>query len=486
MKLTEQAPFHQTETEGGTFRDKRHQARLAEVLRVAADHIGETIPAACTGWGETKATYEFLNGDKNGITEWNILSGHFAATGKRIAAEPGMVLVPHDTTDCVFRRSASETDEEGNCKPVYQKNVDGTVKVRTKFCVHLHISYAMTPDGRQLGIASAQVYTREKFGGTAALIRSESPTRLRPGHKESIRWIDGLGQATDLCGDPKKCVHIADRESDSYEFIDAACKKGTNYLIRIKNDRSTDEEMHVSELMKLSAVRGVHLVRVKDKEGNDDVAKLEIRARVVNILPPVRKRKDLEPLVATVIYAEEKGEPKKRERISWKLMTNLPVRSRKHAIKMLDWYALRWKIEVFNKALKSGCNTEGSKLRTAQRLTNLIAINCIVAWRVCKLTMLNRAQPNGPPEEHLTQQEMEILDEQVDDMPGTTGRKTLGDYIIKIAKLGGYLARKSDAPPGNIVMKRGVRVLMLLCYADRGEFKRRRQAATAGGTCRGR
>nr|WP_316188191.1 transposase [Bradyrhizobium sp. SZCCHNS1050] len=52
----------------------------------------------------------------------------------------------------------------------------------------------------------------------------------------------------------------------------------------------------------------------------------------------------------------------------------MPVGSRADAIEKLEWYALRWKIEVFHKILKSSCKAEESKLRTAQRLTNLIAV----------------------------------------------------------------------------------------------------------------
>lgn len=35
-------------------------------------------------------------------------------------------------------------------------------------------------------------------------------------------------------------------------------------------------------------------------------------------------------------------------------------------------------------------------------------------------------------------------------------QKTLSHYLIKIARLGGYLARASDPPPGNTVMWRGL------------------------------
>jgi hypothetical protein len=70
-------------------------------------------------------------------------------------------------------------------------------------------------------------------------------------------------------------------------------------------------------------------------------------------------------LELTVIHATERGAPKGRKPIEWKLMTDLPVRTRAEAIEKIDWYALRWKIEVFHKIFKSGCRAEDSKLRTA-------------------------------------------------------------------------------------------------------------------------
>ncbi|AXR68673.1 hypothetical protein DPV73_12285 [Leptospira mayottensis] len=74
------------------------------------------------------------------------------------------------------------------------------------------------------------------------------------------------------------------------------------------------------------------------------------------------------------MHAQEKGTPKNRKRIDWKLITNLSVKTNSDAIQKLQWYALRWKIEVFYKILKSGCKVEESKLRTAERLVNLISI----------------------------------------------------------------------------------------------------------------
>jgi hypothetical protein len=92
----------------------------------------------------------------------------------------------------------------------------------------------------------------------------------------------------------------------------------------------------------------------------------------------------------TVIYAQEASMPRGREKIDWKLITNLPVRSRKDALEQLAWYAMRWRIETFHKILKSGCRSEASKLRRAERIANLIGVFCILSWRIFWMTMMNR------------------------------------------------------------------------------------------------
>jgi hypothetical protein len=105
------------------------------------------------------------------------------------------------------------------------------------------------------------------------------------------------------------------------------------------------------------------------------------------------------------------------------------VRSRQEVIEKMQWYELRWKIEVFHKILKSGCNAEDSKLRTAERLVNLIAVFCIVSWRIFWMTMLNRATPDASPSLALTATEIRLLDKLVPDKKqptnGSSSRTTL-------------------------------------------------------------
>jgi hypothetical protein len=66
------------------------------------------------------------------------------------------------------------------------------------------------------------------------------------------------------------------------------------------------------------------------------------------------------------------------------------------------------------------------------------------------MTMLNRSAPDAPPTLALTATEYPVNDKP------KARQKTLSHYLIKIARLGGYLARASDPPPGNTVMWRGL------------------------------
>ena len=70
--------------------------------------------------------------------------------------------------------------------------------------------------------------------------------------------------------------------------------------------------------------------------------------------------------------------------------------------------------------------------------------------------MMNRSQPAAAPKLALTQLEVQLLDQLVADRAPRIHAGTLSEYIAKIARLGGYLARARDPAPGNIVMWRGL------------------------------
>ena len=111
------------------------------------------------------------------------------------------------------------------------------------------------------------------------------------------------------------------------------------------------------------AVKGLHRINVRDGNGEPGEAVLGDQiSQDFGVMPPIGKQKHYPALTLTVIRAEERGTPKNRKKVEWKLITDLPVVSRADAIEKLRWYALRWKIEVFHKILKSGCKAEELKL----------------------------------------------------------------------------------------------------------------------------
>ena len=259
---------------------------------------------------------------------------------------------------------------------------------------------------------------------------------------------ENLQQSTALLNDPGRCVHIGDRESDIYELFCRAETVGTHFLVRTCVDRlAGDGKYTIADEMRELRIQGLHRIQVTDEKGHRSEAILEIRYRRIRVLPPIGKQKQYPELMLTVICAQERGAPNGRERRDWRLITDLPVRSRNEAVEKLKWYSMRWKIETFHKILKSGCKAEESRPRTAQRLTNLIAVFCILSWRIF-WTMMNRAVPDASPTLAFTALEIRLLD-QLASVKGMQRpqTKSISAYLIRIARLGGYLARASDAAP---------------------------------------
>jgi hypothetical protein len=443
------------ELAGCTFADVRLQRRFRTLVTRLSEGIGDTIPMACQDWAATKAAYRFFSNDR--VSEADILSGHFQATRARLQATQGQVFVLHDTTEFSFRREKHEAIgiTRHTCSGVGET---GRPRLHTMCGILLHSSLVVTSEGVPLGLSAVKFWTRKKFKGCAALKRKINPTRVPIEQKESIRWIDNLRQATTLLGEPGRCVHIGDRESDMYELFCAAREIGTHVLIRTCEDRRVGDGTHtISEEMSQVNVKGVYAIEVRDKKGNLSKAVLELRYRQLRVLPPIGKQKRYPEMTLTIIYAQERGAPKDRERIDWKLITDLPVTSKAEVIEKLEWYAQRWKIETFHKILKSGCKSEESKLRTAERLLRLLSVFCVLAWRIFWMTMVNRSTSDAPAAAVFTSTERHLLDHLVQDRQGSrTAARSLSSYITKVARLGGYLDRANDPPPGNIVMWRGL------------------------------
>jgi hypothetical protein len=415
------------------------------------------MPWAFQDWANTKAAYRFFANGR--VDEATILGGHFKVTRARFesARDAGPVLVLHDTTELSYTRE--KTASIGLLKTSYLwHDKEGRPRNHTLCGLLMHSSLVVTTSGVPLGLAAIKFWTRKKFKGTNALKKKINPTRVAIETKESYRWIEGLRQATKLLANPGAMVHVGDRESDIYELFTAAQAAATHFLFRTCVDRLTgDLGNRVSEVMDEVRVKGLHRIEVRDKKGNVSEAVLELRYRKLRLLPPAGKKNRYPELDLTVLHAHERGTPQGRDPVNWKLITDLPITSRQQAIEKLKWYAMRWKIETFHKILKSGARAEEAKLRAASRLVNLIAVLCILSWRVFWMTMMNRVEPQANPRIAMTETEMQLLSYAVKNKEhASTLPATLNDALLLLARLGGYLARAHDPPPGNLILWRGL------------------------------
>ncbi|MFL9999188.1 hypothetical protein PQR34_48240 [Paraburkholderia sediminicola] len=91
--------------------------------------------------------------------------------------------------------------------------------VQTQCGILMHSSLVVTADGLPLGLAAVKFWTRKQFKGCSELKRHINPTRVPIEQKESWRWLENMRQSTMLLGEPTRCIHIGDRESDIYELF---------------------------------------------------------------------------------------------------------------------------------------------------------------------------------------------------------------------------------------------------------------------------
>ena len=153
-----------------------------------------------------------------------------------------------------------------------------------------------------------------------------NPTRIPIEQKESVRWLENLKQSTELLGDPSRCVHIGDRESDIFELFCAAREARAHFLVRTCVDRlAVGGDTTISRVMQCEPIRGDHEVEVRDEHGRVSRIKLDVRFRRMTVHPPIGKQKRYPALELTVIHADEREAPAGREPIRWRLLTDLAV-----------------------------------------------------------------------------------------------------------------------------------------------------------------
>jgi hypothetical protein len=433
--------------------NQRLTNRLIAIARQFYGHPMANIPEACDGDAtKMQAMYRFFAHED--ATFESILQPHFAATERRIKEmSSGVVLVPQDTTSLNYTNLHC-ADGLG---PI------GTTKDGPQG-LHLHSSLAITAEGLPLGFLDAQCWARdpEEFGKKVK--RRQLPIE----EKESYRWLRNYQSvAVVQARNPHvTLVSVGDREADIYELFAEAAKnqEGPKLLIRAQHNRELqDEQSLLIETMEGTPSAGyqdVHLPRQKERKARD--AKLTIRHAAVTLCPPKHKPY-LKPISVWAVLAQEEKAPKTAEPIDWLVLTTIEVQTLEEAIEKVQWYAKRWTIEVFHRTLKSGCRIEDRQFQNADRIEACLAIDMVIAWRICHLVKLGREVPELPCDVYFEEAEWKALVVHNTKNPVPPEQPpSLGKAVRMVGALGGFLGRKRDGEPGTEVLWRGFNKLYAL------------------------
>jgi len=139
--------------------------------------------------------------------------------------------------------------------------------------------------------------------------------------------------------------------------------------------------------------------------------------------------------------------------LHWILLSSWPCEDLAQARRVVGAYGARWLIEEYHKVLKTGSRIEDSQRTTAESLEALLAIHAVTAVDLLQLKLLARAKPDGPVDTALLSDSPRAVLEHHTNRPENGW--TYDNALRAIARLGGYLDRKSDGPPGWLAIWRG-------------------------------
>jgi hypothetical protein len=444
--MTESTPWTDVEFAELDLGDARLDRRARQIMAQFSERPSASIPKSCNGWGETAATYRFLEND---AVEWReLMAPHWAQTQQRMCAHP-IVLCLQDTTELNYRGQ--------------QITGLGPLSYEVQRGMYLHPTYAVTPERLPLGTTDAWMWAREKLDADG----------VRPGPKESARWIEGYARVAEMAADMPgtRLVYVADREADMIELMRYAQDCGTpaDWLLRAKTNRALPggEKLWASTLdgEPLGEIEFDIGARAKQKGRR---VRQQLWAKRVE-LPAGRGIR----VTATCLIAREIDAPAGVEPIEWRLLTNRCATTREEVVELIDWYRARWDIEIFFHVLKNGCKVEAMQLSHIDNIERALALFMVVAWRIAYLMRLGRTCPDLDASLFFDPDEIRgaylLTKQRRPDRP-----PTLNEVLRLVARVGGFLGRKGDGEPGVKTIWEGIQgvrmaALTIKALRDEGE-----------------
>jgi hypothetical protein len=443
------APWAKEEVENADLGDERLDARMELLLSALGSRPHLSIPAACGGRAEMAAAYRFFDNEK--VTFDKVLGPHIARTRRRVAKQP-VVLLVQDSSEIDLTRPEHEVAGVGE--------LDGS---RRGFL--LHAMQAFTPDGTPLGAVWAEILNRaDGVSHASAADKSHERKHTPIEEKETRRWLTGLRQARALAQQVPQvqCVCVADSEADIYElFAEPRGERPVDWLIRACQDRAlgADAGPHLRERVLAAPVLYQAELRIRGRKAKTTVEKrsrrqnresrqatVEVRAATVTLRPPWRFDRELPAITVRVVLVREANPPAGEPPVEWVLATTLPIDTPEQVRGIVEYYCVRWCIEILFRTLKSGCRIERRRFEHVDRVSPCLAMYLIVAWRTLFVCRMGRECPDLGCEAVFEPSEWKAVWAAVHQKRPPKKAPRLSEMVRLIARLGGYVERTTSEP----------------------------------------
>lgn len=430
--------------------DERLNTRLGRILLALASQPQDSIPQATGSWGQAKAVYRFLRNPRMEVEDF--LQPLVDTTLDSIRGLP-TVLAVQDSSSTNFS-SLGQTSGLGP--------LNDSARARG---LHLHTTLAVRPDGVVIGLLHQRCWSRPEGEHTAAR-RGERPLQ----DKESAKWLEGIEAAEAAvanlpAAERPRLIHVMDREGDIHEVLERIADSPHGAVIRCAQNRSVAGPDFAHQAVAAAPCLGVVTLDLPAGHGCPArQARVELRSANLTVTPDRAKHPQRQAVSWNLVEVREIDAPAGVEAVHWLLWTTEPAGTVAEVLALLAIYKLRWRVEDFHLALKSGCQVEALALETADRLDKALVLYSAVAVRIVALRDLARVEPEAPCTTILSPDRWQALYAYFEHRLPTadTPIPTVRQAIRWIARLGGHLARQGDGLPGVRTLWRGWRDLNLL------------------------
>lgn len=329
----------------------------------------------------------------------------------------------------------------------------------------LHPTYVLDQEtGIPLGFGEVKIWNRE-FGKEPKLFRKLFSIEK----KESLRWIESAQRVKENLHDAEEIIFISDRECDIYEFFTRVPDDRCQFIVRAnQNRRLFNEDKLLFSFVDSLSVKGRYKFPIPSSK-NRSKHRGEMKVKYSKILikrpqfplspdPPFVEMNVIE--VKESLRTVRKGE----EPVHWILLTTCPVNTKKRARQIIQWYCLRWQIEIlFRTIKKGGLDFERSQLTSGIALKKLSLFALDTALKIIQLTKARDGNNSLKASLLFTEEEIHFLYKVIKSLEGKTElqknshkKESLAWAAWAIGRLGGWKGYKSESPPGSLTMKRGL------------------------------